>query len=174
ATPPSLIFGFAAPVWQHPATLAAGTRQLQASGLFSTGTGPLNPTGAPLPPAVFAALHARLGPASALPPIPPSGTGVPLPAHEAHPAPPNHRSPDGRTVQYSAGLRAGDPGGTPALRAVPDIRATTSRAAASIGASDSGVGGEAPALYDISSISDSDLVRVIPIAILAIGVLLAV
>src|SRR5262249_58913398 len=32
---------------------------------------------------------------------------------------------------------------------------------------------EAPALYDISSISNSDLVRVIPIAILAIGILLA-
>jgi RND superfamily putative drug exporter len=77
-------------------------------------------------------------------------------------------------VQYSAGLRAGDPGGTPALRAVPDIRATTSHVAASIGATDSGVGGEAPALYDISSISNSDLVRVIPIAILAIGVLLAI
>jgi RND superfamily putative drug exporter len=45
--------------------------------------------------------------------------------------------------------------------------------AASIGATDSAVGGEAPALYDISSISNSDLVRVIPIAILAIGLLLA-
>ena len=174
ANPTSLIFRFAAPVWQHPATLAAGTRQLQASGLFTTVTGPLNPTGAPLPPAAFAALHARLGPASALPPIPPPGTGVPLPAYEAYRATANYVSPDGRTVQYSAGLRAGDPGGTPALRAVPDIRATTSHVAASIGATDSGVGGEAPALYDISSISNSDLVRVIPIAILAIGVLLAI
>ena len=46
--------------------------------------------------------------------------------------------------------------------------------ARSIGATDSGVGGEAPAFYDISSISNSDLVRVIPIAIVVIGVLLAV
>src|SRR5208282_1134655 len=37
----------------------------------------------------------------------------------------------------------------------------------------SAVGGEAPALYDISSISNSDLKRIIPIAILAIGVILA-
>jgi putative drug exporter of the RND superfamily len=36
-----------------------------------------------------------------------------------------------------------------------------------------GVAGEAPAFYDISSISDSDLAHVIPIAILVIGVLLA-
>ena len=39
---------------------------------------------------------------------------------------------------------------------------------------DSGVAGEAPALYDISSISNSDLAHVIPIAIIVIGVLLAV
>ena len=42
-----------------------------------------------------------------------------------------------------------------------------------MGAADYGVGGEAPAFYDISQISDSDLVHVIPIAILVIGVLLA-
>jgi RND superfamily putative drug exporter len=44
----------------------------------------------------------------------------------------------------------------------------------SIGAADSAVGGEAPAIYDISSISNSDLKHVIPIAILVIGILLAV
>ncbi len=45
--------------------------------------------------------------------------------------------------------------------------------ATTIGAADSAVGGEAPALYDISSISNSDLVRVVPIAIVVIGLLLA-
>jgi RND superfamily putative drug exporter len=40
-------------------------------------------------------------------------------------------------------------------------------------ATDSGVTGEAPALYDVSSISNSDLATVIPIAIVVIGVLLA-
>jgi putative drug exporter of the RND superfamily len=173
ANPTSLIFRFAEPVWQHPATLAAGGQRLQASGLFTAVTGPLNPAGAPIPPAQYAALHAKLGPASALPPVPPPGTTVPLPAYELYRATANYVSADGRTVQYLAGLKAGDPGGTPAMRAVPAVRAATARVAASIGAADSGVGGEAPALYDISSISNSDLARVIPIAILAIGVLLA-
>ena len=59
------------------------------------------------------------------------------------------------------------------MHAVPAVRDATTQVAKSIGAADSGVGGEAPALYDISSISNSDLVRVIPIAILAIGILLA-
>jgi RND superfamily putative drug exporter len=59
------------------------------------------------------------------------------------------------------------------MRAVPAVRTATTQVGKSIGAADSGVGGEAPALYDISSVSNSDLVRVIPIAILAIGILLA-
>ena len=46
-------------------------------------------------------------------------------------------------------------------------------AAAHIGATDYGVAGEAPAFYDISQISDSDLLHVIPIAIVVIGILLA-
>ena len=41
------------------------------------------------------------------------------------------------------------------------------------GAVASGVAGEAPALYDISKISTSDLVHIIPVAIIAIGILLA-
>ena len=85
----------------------------------------------------------------------------------------NFISADGRTVQFSVGLRAGDPGSTAALNAVPAIRAENARVAKSIGAVDSAVGGEAPALYDISAVSNSDLVRVIPIAIVVIGILLA-
>jgi RND superfamily putative drug exporter len=173
ANPTSLIFRFADPVWQHPAALATGTEKLMANRLFTTVSGPLNPAGAPMPPALYAFLHDKLGPASALPPVPPPGSGVSLPLYEAYRATGNYVSPDGRTVQYSVGLHAGDAGSTAALRAVPAVRAATTQVGKSIGAADSGVGGEAPALYDISSISNSDLARVIPIAILAIGILLA-
>ena len=76
-------------------------------------------------------------------------------------------------MQFATGLKAGDAASTSALDAVPSIRAETTRVQHDIGAVDSGVGGEAPALYDVSSISDSDLSRVIPVAILVIGVLLA-
>jgi RND superfamily putative drug exporter len=174
ANPTNLIFRFAQPVWQHPATLASAEGQLQTSGLFTTLTGPLNPAGAPMAPAQYTALHALLGPAGALPPVPPPGTKVPLPVYQLYRATGNYVSADGHTVQYLAGLTAGDPGGTPAMRAVPSVRTTTTQVAASVGAADSAVGGEAPALYDISSISNSDLAKVIPIAILAIGLLLAV
>jgi putative drug exporter of the RND superfamily len=45
--------------------------------------------------------------------------------------------------------------------------------AGSVGAVASGVNGEAPVIYDISSISTSDLKKIFPFAILAIGILLA-
>ncbi|HEY5988756.1 MAG TPA: MMPL family transporter, partial [Streptosporangiaceae bacterium] len=173
ANPTNPVFRFAQPVWDHPGDLATIERKLTASGLFTTVSGPLDPVGAPLAPAQYQQLHARLGPASALPPVPPPNSKLPLAAYELYRATANFVSPDGRTVLYSVGLKAGDPGSTPALRAVPDIRATTTAAAASVGAADSAVAGEAPALYDISSISNSDLAHVIPIAILAIGILLA-
>ncbi len=172
ANPTSLIFRFNTPVWHNPAPLAKATTQLQASGLFTQVTGPLN-AGAPLTPAEFAALHLRLGPAKALPAVPPAGTSVSPAAYQAYRATSNYVSPDGSTVQYSTGLKAGDPSTTTAMNAVPSIRAETAAVAKSIGAADSGVGGEAPALYDISSISNSDLTKIIPIAIVAIGILLA-
>ena len=98
---------------------------------------------------------------------------MPAAVYQAYRATSNYVSPDGRTVQFSTGLKAGDPGSTPAMNAVPPSGPRPRRSARSIGAADSAVGGEAPALYDISSISNSDLKHVIPIAILAIGILLA-
>ena len=173
ANPTSLIFRFKTPAWQNPAPLATAASELRASGLFTQVSGPLNPVGAALPPALYSALHAKLGPAKLLPPVPPPGTTVPPAVYEAYRATANYVSPDGRTVQYSTGLKAGDPGSTAALRAVPSLRAATTRVARSAGATDSAVGGEAPALYDISSYSNSDLKHIIPIAILVIGLLLA-
>jgi len=50
---------------------------------------------------------------------------------------------------------------------------TEKRAARRAGADASGAAGEAPALYDVSSISNSDVGTIVPIAILAIGLVLA-
>jgi RND superfamily putative drug exporter len=173
ANPTTVILRFDAPAWQNPAPLAAATGKLQASPLFTQVTGPLNPTGATITPAQFTALHAQLGPAGALPPTPPAGSTVPVGLYQAYRATANLVSPDGRTVLYETGLHAGDPGSTLAMNVVPALRAETTAVAKSVGASDSALGGEAPALYDISSISNSDLKRIIPIAIVAIGILLA-
>jgi RND superfamily putative drug exporter len=175
ANPTSPIFKFSQPVWTDPQVLAKAAREFKASSLFTTVAGPLNPSGLSLPPADYARLHAALGPAKALPALPPAGgaSKVPAAVYQAYRSTSNFVSADGRTVQFSVGLQAGDPGGTPALNAVPAIRAENARVARSVGAVDSAVGGEAPALYDISAVSDSDLAKVIPIAIVVIGLLLA-
>jgi putative drug exporter of the RND superfamily len=178
ANPTSLIFRFAKPVCSDPAPLAAATSQLRASGLFTQVVGPLNPVGGiTLTASEYSGLCGALGPAGKLPATPTAsllqGGKIPAVAYQLYRATGNYVASDGLTVQFSTGLKAGDPGSTAAMNAVPAIRAATTRIQKSVGATASGVGGEAPALHDISSISTSDLKHIIPIAILAIGILLA-
>jgi len=177
ANPTNLIYKLRQPIWNDPQVAATGQRAITQSGQFTGITGPLDPVGGvSLTPAEFTALHAgltKLGPASTLPATPPASVKVSPPAYQLYRATAAFVSPDGRTIQYEAGLKAGDPASTAALNAVPELRQAAARASAAMGAADYGLGGEAPAFYDISHISDSDLLRVIPIAILVIGVLLA-
>ena len=177
ANPTNLIYKLRQPAWDDAPALATAQHQIVASGLFTGVTGPLDPVGAvTLTPAQFAGLHAELaylGPPSKLPTTPPAHLPVPAAAYEVYRATAQYVSPDGRTIQFETGLKAGDPSTTAAMNAVPAVRATAASVAGHISAADWGVGGEAPAFYDISQISDTDLVRVIPIAIIVIGVLLA-
>src|SRR6266699_5386102 len=138
ANPTSLIFRFAAPVWDDPDVLGTGTSALKATPLFTQVTGPLNPVGFTLTPAQYAGLHGALGPAKGLSPVPPRGGRIPPAAYQLYRATGNYVSRDGRTIQFSVGLRAGDPGHTAAMNAIPRIRAATSAVAASMHATDSG------------------------------------
>jgi RND superfamily putative drug exporter len=173
ANPTNIIFKLRSPAWTDPAVLAAAESKLRASGLFTQVTGPLDPTGVALTPAQFVQLHAALGPAKRLPPVPPPGLHIPAAGYNIYRATANYVSPDGLTVQYQTGLKAGPASSTNAMNAIPSVRTETTAVAKAVGAADSAVGGEAPAVYDISSISNGDLVRVIPIAIVIIGFLLA-
>ncbi|MDR2985081.1 MAG: MMPL family transporter, partial [Nocardiopsaceae bacterium] len=173
ANPTNLIFRFSKPVWNDPGVLGTGTSALKASPQFTQVTGPLNPVGFTITPAQYAGLHGALGPAQDLSPAAPTGGRIPPQAYQLYRATANYVSQDGKTVQFSVGLAAGDPGHTRAMNAVPSIRAETTRVAAAMHATDSGVAGMAPALYDISTVSNNDLKKIIPVAILVIGVLLA-
>jgi len=177
ANPTNLVYKLKEPAWDDAQAIQAGEQSIKSSGLFTGVTGPLNPVGAiNLTPAQFSGLHAELaslGPPSTLPAAPPSHLPVPAEAYEVYRATAAYVSADGRTIQFETGLKAGDPSSTAAMNAVPAIRHAAAVAAARMGAADYGVGGEAPAFYDISQISDSDLLHVIPIAIVVIGILLA-
>jgi RND superfamily putative drug exporter len=173
ANPTNLVYKLPQPVWDDPAPVAVATGQLKASGLFTGVTGPLNPVGVPLTPAQYQSLHAALGNPRALPAVPPAGqSNISLAEYEAYRATAQYVSPDGETIQFQTGLKAGDPSTTAAMNAVPSVRAEAAAVATTLHATAYGVGGEAPAFYDISAISDSDLVHVVPVAIVVIGLLL--
>jgi putative drug exporter of the RND superfamily len=182
ANPTNLIYKLPVPAWDDAPAIATATSKLQASKEFTGVTGPLNPVG----PTGFTAtqyseLHAVLGSG----PLP--GTVPPLPAalagrvtaaqwneaYQLYRATQQFVSPDGKTIQFQTSLAAGDPSTTAALNAVPAVRDVAASVVPVLHATDYGVAGEAPALYDISAISASDLAHVIPIAIIVIGVLLA-
>jgi RND superfamily putative drug exporter len=69
----TLLLRFATPIWQHPASLTQAQQQLSAASDLRAVTGPLDPNGTPLTATALAGLHARLGPAQALPATPPAG-----------------------------------------------------------------------------------------------------
>jgi putative drug exporter of the RND superfamily len=172
SNPTNLIYKLPQPAWENPEPIAAATDQLKASGLFTGVTGPLNPAGVTLTPAQYTSLHSLLGNAAELPAVPAAHLPIPLQAYEVYRATAQYVSPDGQTIQFQTGLKAGDPSTTAAMNAVPSVRTEAAAAAKTLGATQWGVGGEAPAFYDISQISDSDLTRVVPVAIVVIGLLL--
>jgi RND superfamily putative drug exporter len=185
ANPTNVVYQLSSPAWD-PATaseIAAATTQLSKAPVFSGVTGPLNPVGGTgFTPAEYTQLHTLLGSGklTATPPAEPAAavsagiTGAQWgQAYQLYRATQQFVSADGKTIQFQTSLSAGDPSTTAALNATPAARDAATAAAATLHATDSGVTGEAPALYDISSISNSDLAHVIPIAILVIGVLLA-
>jgi RND superfamily putative drug exporter len=171
-SPASLVFRYPAPVWSRPATLATAAAGLTSSGLFNALAWPLDPNGTTLTPAEYATLHARLGNPRMLPLTQPSSSGVPASLYQAYRASAQYVSADGTTVRFIAGLRAGPQQSTAAMQATPSVRAAVSAAAARSGASGSGLAGQAAGLYDVSSTAGHDMLVIIPVAVLAIAVLL--
>jgi RND superfamily putative drug exporter len=173
ANPTGLVFRLRRSFWSDPARIVPAERSLTASGLFSALAGPLESNGLPLEPEEIVRLHRELGNPVLLPERQPAASDVSPLLYQAYRALGLFISGDGRTVQLYSALSAGDPTGTPAMRAVPAIRRAVAEAAEAIGAGDSGLTGSAPISYDISRISTTDLYRIIPIVLAAIGVLLA-
>jgi putative drug exporter of the RND superfamily len=183
ANPTNLVYKLSTPAWDSAPLIATATTQLQKDSVFTGVTGPLNPIGGTgFTPAEYTQLHSLLGsgtlPTTA-PPVPAAAAQLGITAtqwsqaYQLYRATSQFVSADGKTIQFQTSLKAGDPSTTAALNAVPAVRDAAQAVVPTLHATDSGVTGEAPALYDVSSISNSDLAHVIPIAIVVIGVLLA-
>jgi RND superfamily putative drug exporter len=174
ANPANLVFRYATAVWQKPSEVAAAESALRGSGQFTALLGPLEPNGTRLTPSQYARLHAQLGVAQQLPNVKPAGVKIPTAEYNAYHATAAFVGAQGHVIQFEASLRAGGQQTTSALNATPKIRSVVSAAARASGADASGVAGEAAALYDVSTTSNHDLIKIIPIAIIAIALLLAV
>jgi RND superfamily putative drug exporter len=124
-------------------------------------------------PSQLVSLHNQLGPALLLPTAEPAGTDVSATLYNSYRATARYISTGGRTVQWEAGLKAGSATSSAAINAIPAVRAAFAGVARAVGVSASGVAGEAPALSDVSTISDQDLKRIVPIAVVVIGIILA-
>jgi len=170
--PTTVVLRFREPAWNDPAPVAAAEQRLAALPQFDSLTGPFDVNGVTLTPGQLTALHATLGGPAALSALP--RRGVPAVAWTAYRAESQFISADGRTVRFNAALTAGDPGSDAALHQVPAIRAAVAVVARATGASAHGVTGVAPAGYDVGQASDADLLHIIPVAIIVIGLLLAI
>jgi RND superfamily putative drug exporter len=173
SNPANLVMAYPRSVWTDPGQVQIADASLRSSGAFKELQGPLDPNGTALTPAQLAGLYARLGPPQRLPVVQPAGIRVPPALYNAYRASAVFASLDGHTIQFEAELVAGAQDSTAGLNATPKIRAVVTRAATASGATQSGVAGEAAATYDISTTANNDLVKIIPIAVLAIGLLLA-
>ena len=173
ASPSDLILRYATPVWQHPDSLSTAGASLARSGLFTVIAGVLDPNGTALSPGTYAKLHASLGDPRKLPLAEASNSTVPLTEYNAYRASGQYVSTDGTTVRFEAGLRAGTQQSTAAMDATPAVRVAVAAAARDSGAVANGVAGQAAGNYDVSTTADNDMVRIIPVAVLAIALLLS-
>jgi RND superfamily putative drug exporter len=173
ANPANLVFAYAQPIWVDPGQVATAQSALRASGQFHQLAGPFDPNGQTLSPSTFARLHTELGAPGGLPAAEPAGLSVTPDLYNAYRSSALFVSPDGRIVQFEATLAVGGQQSTAALSATPQIRAVVADAGTRSGATATGVAGQAAALFDVSSASNHDLIHIVPIAILAIALLLA-
>jgi RND superfamily putative drug exporter len=171
ANPANLVFQLPGPAGADAVAIKAAEASLVASRRFTGLLGPLDPNGTRLSPALYTRLYAKLGPPQSLGETEPAGAGIPAALYNAYHA--SGAFLGGRVFQFEVTLVAGGQQTTAALNATPTIRRVVATAARAAGADASGVAGEASALYDVSTTSDHDLVNIIPVAIFAIAILLA-
>jgi putative drug exporter of the RND superfamily len=172
SNPANIVFKYHGSLWTSPQRITQAQQTLEASGKFKQLAGPLNPNGTTLTPEQLTQLYAKLGPPQVLPVRQAKSTVSPA-LYNAYRADSLFVSRNGEVMQFEAGLTAGSQDSTAAMNATPQIRDVVTSAAHASGAAEYGLAGEAAAVYDINHTANHDLAVVVPIAIVAIGLLLA-
>ena len=172
--PANIIFSFAAPVWQNPTVLPAIASELEQSSQFKDITGPLDANGTQITTQQYLKLHAVFGNPRLLPTTMQHHiAGISENIYQEYRQSSQFVSANGKVIQFEAALTVGGQQTTAAMNATPAIRKLLKGIGEKNGATNEGLAGEASSLYDVSATSNHDLFTIIPIAILAIGLLLA-
>jgi putative drug exporter of the RND superfamily len=171
-SPTVVLLVYKSSVWADLSPVQQAENDLAKKPVFASVNGLLNPNGTPVSTQQLQSLYSQLGPPGKLPATPPPNSPVPPQQYAAYRATTQFVSPDGKTVQFYTTLTAGPPSTTAALNAVPAVRAAVTSVQHATGATDSGVKGLAPASYDVSAVSSSNLKQIVPIVAALLALLL--
>ena len=180
-TATAVVMSFSTSLWDTPTTVLKIQKDLKLTGYFKKVAGPFDQLGFSVSPKTIDGVRTVCGSAALLPAFqvalpataPVACRAVPAAAYSAYVATARTLSYAGRTIAFQTSLKAGEGASTAALNAVPTIREAVAKVAATFNATDSGLYGFAPILSDVSSLSSKDLRLMVPLAALAIGLILA-
>lgn len=166
------IMHFPRSVWTDLSTVESAQTHLGAIAAVSRVIGPLNPNGVALTVRQLSSLHRTLGPALALPLLPPSSSPISPGAYRLYRATGQYISPDGHTVQFLTVLK-NPTANAAAVSALPALRSAVTAAATAAGADNSGVFSQNSFTYDVQHTSADDLAHLVPTVAVLIALLLA-
>ena len=172
ANPTQVLMVYSSSVWKNIGPVQTAENGLGSKSVFASVSGPLNPNGTKLTTSQLTSLYSQLGPPGKLPASEPAGTPVSPQQYALYRSLAQFISPSGKTVQFYTSLTAGSPSSTAALNAIPGVRSAVISVQHAAGAVDSGAAGLAPASYDVSTVSQSDLKEIVPIVIVLLALLL--
>ena len=172
ANPTTVLLVYKSSVWTNLTPVQHAQNDLAKKPEFASVNGLLNPNGTAVSAQQLEGLYKQLGPPSKLPATQPANSPVSAQQYAAYRATTQFVSPNGKTVQFYTTLKAGAPTTTAALNATPAVRGAVGSVEHSVGAVDNGVNGLAPASYDVSTVSQSDLKEIVPIVAALLALLL--
>ena len=180
-TATAVVMAFSSSLWEDPARVSDIEQRLVATGDFSKVTSPFDQLGGAVPPAEILAVRSFCGPALSLPAfqaalpatVSPQCRTASSQAYQAYVATARTMSADGKTVVFQTAMSAGSGASTAALNAVPTVREHLTTVGNAASATHVGFYGFAPILADVSALSSKDLRLMVPLAALAIGLILA-
>jgi RND superfamily putative drug exporter len=172
ANPTVVLLVYKSSVWSDLSPVQKAENDLAKKPEFASVNGLLNPNGTAVSTQQLEGLYKELGPPGKLPATQPANSPVTPQQYAAYRATSQFVSPNGKTVQFYTTLKAGAPSTTAALNAVPSVRSAVTSVQHAAGAVDNGVNGLAPASYDVSAVSNSDLKEILPIVAVLLALLL--